>query len=121
MRRGTPEYVAAQAAMAKVLLERARSRNWRIEYGELSRILARDGHHVPPHSWEMDHLLADVSHQESPDGSKVMLSVMVVLKADGQPGAGFYRLAREEFDREGDDLTVWIQELERLERDYGQR
>ena len=123
MRRGTPEYEAAQEAMTDILLERARSWDRRISYSELSQLMASGGHNVPPHSAEMYFLLADVSRQESPNGTKAMLSAMVVFKDPNkqEPGAGFYRLAREEFGHTGDNLSIWIKELEYLERDYGQR
>ncbi|WP_243437387.1 hypothetical protein [Streptomyces sp. FH025] len=109
--------------MTGLLLERARSRERRISYSELSQLLADEGHNVPAHSAEMDLLLADVSRQESPNGIRAMLSAMVVFKDPNkqEPGAGFYRLAREEFGRTGDNLSIWIKELEYLERDYGQR
>ncbi len=119
MRRGTAEYEAAQEAMANILLERARGGAWRIEYGQLSQLLAELGHNVHAHSTEMDHLLADISRQESPDGTKAMLSAMVILKGKQEPGAGFYRLAREQFGRKGDDLTIWCEEMKLLARDYG--
>ncbi|MEU4039100.1 hypothetical protein [Streptomyces collinus] len=120
MRRGTPEYEAAQEAMAELLLERARNGEWPIQYGKLSKLLAEQGHNVPAHSAEMDHLLADVSHRESPDGTNAMLSAMVVLKEKGEPGAGFYRLAREEFGRTGDNVTIWGEEMKLLARDFRQ-
>ncbi|MET7351554.1 hypothetical protein [Streptomyces mirabilis] len=46
---------------------------------------------------------------------------MVVLKEKREPGAGFYRLAREEFGRKGDSVTIWGEEMKLLARDYGQR
>lgn len=82
--------------------------------------LEDEGHTIPAHSVEMDHLLADVSHQESPDDTKAMLSAMVVLKENGEPGAGFYRLAREEFGRKGDNVTIWGEEMKLLARDFRQ-
>ncbi|MEU3550051.1 hypothetical protein [Streptomyces longwoodensis] len=120
MRRGTSEYEAAQEAMAEILLERARNGDWPIQYGQLSKLLEDEGHTVPAHSVEMDHLLADVSHQESPDREKAMLSAMVVLKEKREPGAGFYRLAREEFGRKGDNVTIWGEEMKLLARDFRQ-
>ncbi|MEV7283039.1 hypothetical protein AB0O01_00465 [Streptomyces sp. NPDC093252] len=106
--------------MAEILLERARNGGWPIRYEKLSKLLEDEGHTVPGHSVEMDHLLADVSHQESPDGTKAILSAMVVLKEKGEPGAGFYRLAREEFGRKGDNVTVWGEEMKLLARDFRQ-
>lgn len=120
VRRGTSEYEAAQEAMAEILLERAHNGDWPIQYGKLSKLLEDEGHTVPAHSVEMDHLLADVSHQESPDGTKAMLSAMVVLKEKGEPGAGFYRLAREDFGRKGDNVTIWGEEMKLLARDFRQ-
>ncbi|MFD0309117.1 hypothetical protein [Streptomyces sp. NPDC127119] len=120
MRRGSSGYEAAQEAMAELLLERARNGDWPIEYGTLSKLLGEQGHNVPAHSVEMDHLLADVSRQESPNGTKAMLSAMVVLKEQQEPGAGFYRLAREEFGRKGDNLTIWGEEMKLLASDYRQ-
>ncbi|MFF5759845.1 hypothetical protein OG495_36265 [Streptomyces longwoodensis] len=106
--------------MAEILLERARNGEWPIQYGQLSKLLEDKGHTVPAHSVEMDHLLADVSHQGSPNGTKAMLSAMVVLKERGEPGAGFYRLAREEFSRKGDNVTIWGEEMKLLARDFRQ-
>ncbi|MYR86113.1 hypothetical protein GTY41_14495 [Streptomyces sp. SID685] len=122
MKRGTAAYEAAQEAMAEILLERARNGDRPIQYGELSKLLEEQGHNVPAHSVEMDLLLADVSRQESPDRKKAMLSAMVVFKDPNkrEPGAGFYRLAREEFARKGDNMTIWGKEMERLARDYRQ-
>ncbi|MFJ4517451.1 hypothetical protein [Streptomyces sp. NPDC088816] len=120
MKHGDAQYIAAREAMAEILLERARNRDWPIEYGKLSKLLGELGHNIPAHSVEMDHLLADVSRQESPDRKKAMLSAMVVLKGKQEPGAGFYRLAREEFGRKGDNVTIWGEETKALDRDFRQ-
>ncbi|GAA2411681.1 hypothetical protein GCM10010420_45850 [Streptomyces glaucosporus] len=118
MRKGTPEYEDALADMVEILRDRARRRA-PLTYTDLSRELARRGHHVPPRFGAMPHLLADATAQESPDGSAPLLSALVVLQATGRPSGGFYELARRlPYSRREDDDSLWEAELTRLERHY---
>jgi hypothetical protein len=48
-----------------------------------------------------------------------LLSAIVVLSADGQPGKGFFDLARQ-LDRDSDSLACWVQEVNRVYEEAAQ-
>ncbi|MER6270835.1 hypothetical protein [Streptomyces sp900105755] len=119
MQKGTPEYGEALEAVIEILRQQARMGARPIPYGDLSRELARRGHHVPPHEGSMPYLLEDASVQESPDGSLPLLSALVVLKDTGWPSTGFFKLARRApYGRQGDDVVLWTREIEKLAEHY---
>lgn len=118
MQRGSLEYEQALDTMIEILRTRART-GTPMQYGDLSAELDRRGHHVPPYEGPMPYLLEDASLRESPDGSRPMLSALVVLKGTRWPAAGFFKLARRApFDRTGDDTTLWTRELNALTEHY---
>jgi len=122
MRKGTFEYEQALDAVVEILLDRARQGAEPLSYGDLSAELARRGHHVPPHDGPMPYLLEDASLRESPDGRLPMLSALVVLRETGWPSGGFFKLARREpYRRQGDDVTLWTREIEKLAEHYAGR
>ncbi|MFG2452661.1 hypothetical protein ACGFSG_25070 [Streptomyces sp. NPDC048512] len=115
MQKGTLEYEQALGSVIEILRSRARQGAAPIPYGDLSRELARLGHHVPAHEGPMPHLLEDASVRESPDGSLPLLSALVVLKDSGWPSTGFFKLARRApYKRPGDDMLLWTREIEKL-------
>jgi hypothetical protein len=119
MQKDTPEYEQALNAVVDILRERARAGAPPLSYGDLSRELARRGHHVPAYEGPMPYLLEDASVRESPDGSLPLLSALVVLKDSGHPSGGFFKLARRNpYKRPGDDTELWIEEIKRLARHF---
>lgn len=119
MKRGDREYGEALQRVVKILKDRARNGCQPITYGELSAQLVSAKHSVPAFQGPLPFLLEDASEQESPDGSRPLISALVVLQDEGHPSAGFYTLARRKpYLRSGDDLSIWINELHDLERWY---
>ncbi|WP_329362069.1 hypothetical protein [Streptomyces sp. NBC_01483] len=67
----------------------------------------------------MPYLLEDASVRESPGGSLPLLSALVVLKDSGWPSGGFFKLARRApYTRSGDNMLLWIREIEKLAEYY---
>ncbi|MFI8950088.1 hypothetical protein ACIGO6_26615 [Streptomyces sp. NPDC053750] len=61
------------------------------------------------------YLLEDSSVRESPDGTLPLLSALVVLRETGRPSGGLFKLARRTpYMRPGDDLELWVEEINRL-------
>jgi hypothetical protein len=119
MQRDTPEYEQALDSVVDIPRERARAGAAPLSYGDLSRELARRGHHVPAHEGPMPYLLEDASVRESPEGSLPLLSALVVLKDSGHPSGGFFKPARRDpYQRPGDDTELWIEEIKRLARHF---
>ncbi|MFD7767329.1 hypothetical protein [Streptomyces sp. NPDC059787] len=122
MKKDTLEYEQALDAVVDVLRERARAGAAPLTYGDLSSELARRGHHVPAFEGPMPYLLEDASVRESPDGSLPLLSALVVLRETGQPSGGFFKLARRApYERPGDDMQLWIEEINRLASHFSVR
>ncbi|MEW2522314.1 hypothetical protein [Actinacidiphila alni] len=122
MKRGDSDYEAALQAVVEILKDRACSGCRPLTYGDLSALLLANHHAVPAHEGPMPFLLEDASVQESPDGDKPLISALVVLQDELRPSTGFYRLARRPpyaATRQGDNETIWINELEALRREYG--
>ncbi|MFE6871963.1 hypothetical protein ACFVFS_36160 [Kitasatospora sp. NPDC057692] len=115
MRRGDAEYEAARDDMLEILRDWVgRTKYSPLYYSHLSELLAERGHAVPAHEGPMRLLLDDCSRLHSPDGGP-LLSAVVVLKGDGAPSTGFYKLARSTpFNRLGTDEEIWMGELRRL-------
>ncbi|MGC0379069.1 hypothetical protein [Streptomyces sp. SAI-229] len=122
MKKDTPEYERALDAVVDILRERARAGAAPLRYGDLSKELARRGHHVPAHEGPMPYLLEDASVRESPDGTLPLLSALVVLQETGRPSGGFFKLARRApYKRPGDDTELWVKEIDRLARHFSVR
>jgi hypothetical protein len=71
----------------------------------------------------MDRPLGSISKQTATEtGGRIMLSALVVSKETLEPGAGFYRLARElgmlESRDHGHELEFWLEQLKRIAADY---
>jgi hypothetical protein len=69
-----------------------------------------------PHDLRLPHFLGQISTEEDEQG-RGMLTAVVVHKHDGQPGKGFYALARSLGRAVIDEERTWIEELAKL-RDY---
>ncbi|WP_307709462.1 hypothetical protein [Streptomyces sp. V1I6] len=122
MQKDTPEYEQALDAVVDILQGHARAGAAPLSYGDLSTELARRGHHVPAYEGPMPYLLEDASVQESPDGSLPLLSALVVLRDTGHPSSGFFKLARRApYKRQGDDMELWIREINQLARHFAGR
>ncbi|MFD7690091.1 hypothetical protein [Streptomyces sp. NPDC059781] len=122
MKKDTLEYEQALDAVVDVLRERARTGAAPLTYGDLSSELARRGHHVPAFEGPMPYLLEDASVRESPDGTPPLLSALVVLRETGQPSGGFFKLARRApYERPGDDMELWVEEINRLASHFSVR
>ncbi len=64
-------------------------------------------------------MLVQISVEEDADGCG-MLSAIVVHSDDGQPGKGFFDLARQ-LDRDiSDSLACWVREVNRLYEEAAQ-
>lgn len=121
MQKGTPEYDSARDAVVEILRDRARLGAKPLRYGDLSKRLVELGHEVPAYGGPMPFLLEDASLKESPDGSRPMLSALVVLQETGWPSGGFFKLARRApFHRSGPDETLWITELNDLAKQHAE-
>ncbi|MBU6529751.1 hypothetical protein [Streptomyces mayonensis] len=122
MKKDTLEYERALDAVVDILRERARAGAAPLTYGDLSTDLARRGHHVPAFEGPMPYLLEAASVRESPDGSLPLLSALVVLRETGRPSGGFFKLARRApYKRPGDDMELWIKEINRLASHFSLR
>ncbi|MER5465902.1 hypothetical protein ABT010_35645 [Streptomyces sp. NPDC002668] len=104
----------------EILQERARSGCRPLTYGKLSAMLISAQHQVPAYQGPLPFLLEDASVQESQGGRRPLISALVVLQDEKRPSAGFYKLAkRAPYLRRGDDLAIWINELQALQGEYG--
>lgn len=120
MKRGDSDYQAALEAVVEILKDRARSGCRPMTYGELSAMLISAQHQVPAYQGPLPFLLEDASVQESPVGSLPLISALVVVQDGRRPSVGFYKLARRApYLRKGDDVAIWINELQALQREYG--
>ncbi|WP_108989063.1 hypothetical protein [Streptomyces coelicoflavus] len=122
MKKDTPEYEQALDAVVDILRERARAGAAPLTYGDLSTELARRGHHVPAFEGPMPYLLEDASVRESPDGSLPLLSALVVLRETGRPSGGFFKLARRApYKRPGEEIELWVKEINQLSSHFSVR
>jgi hypothetical protein len=68
---------------------------------------------LDPHDHVFHEMLVQISVEEDANG-RGMLSAIVVHSNDGQPGKGFFDLARQ-LDRDiSDSLACWVREVNRL-------
>ncbi|MEU8506457.1 hypothetical protein AB0C40_17375 [Streptomyces brevispora] len=120
MQKNTLEYEHALDAVVEVLLTHARRGATPLTYGDLSAELAQLGHHVLAHEGPMPYLLEDASVRESSDGTRPLLSALVVLRDTHWPSGGFFKLARRSpYSRLGDNTELWTRELKNLAAFYG--
>lgn len=71
-----------------------------------------------PHDQRLPHFLGQISTEEDSEG-RGMLTAVVVHKHDGQPGKGFFELARSLGRRVLVEEDTWITELRRLQEIHG--
>jgi hypothetical protein len=65
--------------------------------------------HLEPHSYALSHLLGEISEAEHRE-QKPLISVLVVLQDERQPGAGFFDMARHQDYDVGDRLGFWMRQ-----------
>lgn len=70
-----------------------------------------------PHDSRLPHFLGQISTEEDQKG-RGMLTAVVVHKHDGQPGKGFYELARRLGRTVVEEERTWVEELDRLREIY---
>lgn len=102
------ERAAAKAEMRALLIECARNRAI-ITYGDLSAMMHTVRIH--PGSFIFTHLLTAVCQEEAANGNG-MLCALVVSKATGMPGGGYFR-GMATLGRDTSDLEAsWRAEVE---------
>ncbi|MHA6759819.1 hypothetical protein [Streptacidiphilus sp. PAMC 29251] len=118
MRKTDPDYPEAIFATVDILKECARQRRT-IEYGELSDLLARRKFRISPHGDLMRYLLSDASTLNNEDGSRGMLSALVVTRDFGVPAVGFFEFAAQPpFSRTLRGDRLWLHERDRVWADH---
>jgi hypothetical protein len=80
-----------------------------VTYKQLSEHLAEHDVDLPYYGGLMPEVLADASRREAAEG-RGLISALVVQQDIWTPAVGFYRFARSEFGRAGDDESIWIAE-----------
>lgn len=116
-RHGFPEsdWETAKEQARQAMVKRAR-RGRTMTYTDLcSEIEAIS---FDPHDPRLPHFLGQISTEEDAAG-RGMLTAVVVHKHDGQPGKGFYDLARKLGRSVLVEEETWIAELGNLENLYG--
>jgi hypothetical protein len=122
VKKGEAEFEHAAQAMLGILREVAARPDTDphafITYGTLSKRLSEQGFAVPYHGGPMPHLLEQVSADEDAAG-RGLISALVVNQDTRMPsregkGPNFYTMARTRFKRPGDDVAIWIREVQRI-------
>lgn len=70
-----------------------------------------------PHDPRLPHFLGEISTEEDAEG-RGMLTAVVVHKHDGQPGKGFFELARSLGRPVVNEEDAWITEINKLQDIY---
>ncbi len=85
-----------------------------ITYGEVAEFL-RLSMDWPPDRDKMSEVLGEISDYEHQNG-RPLLSVVVVLAATGEPGGGFFDLAKAtgQMPTDGDRALFFLRELRRV-------
>jgi hypothetical protein len=118
VRKTDPDYPEAIYAAVEILKECAQQRRT-IEYDELSDLLAQWRFRVAPHGEVMRFLLSDVSTLGNEDGSRGMLSALVVTRDFGVPAVSFFESAAQPpFSRPLRGHRLWLTERDRVWSDY---
>jgi hypothetical protein len=119
--KGDGEYEAAVRLTLALLHEAAqRDENDQaafVTYKQLSEHLAEHDVDLPYYGGLMPDALADASRREAAEG-RGLISALVVQQDIWTPSVGFYRFARSEFDRTGDDERIWVAECQRIRREH---
>jgi hypothetical protein len=71
-----------------------------------------------PHDPRLPHFLGQVSTEEDTAG-RGMITAVVVHKSDGQPGKGFFELARRLGRTVVSEEATWVAELAALQKIHG--
>lgn len=121
MRKGDREYEEA-VRLTLALLHRVAQRHESdqaafVTYKRLSEHLAEHDVDLPYYGGLMPDVLADASRREVEEG-RGLISALVVQQDAWTPSVGFYRFARSEFDRVGDDESIWVAECQRIRREH---
>lgn len=103
----------AKAEARAAMIKRAR-RGRTMTYTDLCHEI--EAIRFDPHDPRLPHFLGQISTEEDGQG-RGMLTAVVVHKHDGQPGRGFYELARSLGRSVVNEERTWIEELGKL-RDY---
>lgn len=106
---------AAKAEALSVLTAKAKEKDPLISYSELNRRIFSINFQPDGHDYH--DLLGQLSKESDADG-KGMISALVVRMEDGQPGKGFFSLAKDLGRDVSDPITFWINELERVRRAF---
>ncbi|GJM18277.1 MAG: hypothetical protein DHS20C14_04900 [Phycisphaeraceae bacterium] len=108
----TPEvWDSAKKEVRAALIERAKLRGM-ITYSELADQLTAIK--VAPHDVRYFSLLGEVSIDEHNEG-RPLLSVLVVHKSgDGEPGKGFFQLAKSLGKNTNEVTAFWVEEFKKV-------
>ncbi len=105
------QWQAAKEDMRQICIQTARDRAT-ISYGEVAARMTTVTAH--PGAYIFQNLLREMCREEESAG-RGMLCALVVQKASGKPGAGFYKAIVQLRADCADDLDVcWQQECERV-------
>ncbi len=105
---------AAKAEARRILVQKAKAREL-IEYGQLTEQIHPI--HFDPHGTLFRRFLGQLSREEDAAG-RGMITAIVVHKADGLPGGGFFVLAQDLGRKVSDQLSFWSKEVERVFTDF---
>ncbi len=100
----------AREEMRHILIKRAKL-GGTIRYSELTEQIATID--IKPESAALARMLGDISRAEDAAG-RGMLSVIVVQKSSGQPGPGFFELAKELGRDTSDTLKCSVDESKKV-------
>jgi hypothetical protein len=104
------QWQAAKAEMRAILIQLARARQT-ITYGELAAEMRAASIH--PYSYAMTNMLDELGRDNEAEG-KPTLATLVVRKADGRPGPGFFRKQVAQGATAPDLEAFWQAQFERV-------
>lgn len=110
---GFPEgdWEAAKDQARRAMIRRAR-RGRTMSYTDLCEEI--EAIRFDPHDPRLPHFLGQISTEEDA-AERGMLTAVVVHKHDGQPGKGFFELARQLGRTVLNEEQTWVEELRRIE------
>ena len=109
------DWESAKEQAKTVMVQRAR-RGRTMTYTDLCNEI--EAIRFDPHDPRLPHFLGQISTEEDAAG-RGMITAVVVHKHDGQPGKGFFELARSLGRQVNDEEATWIAELKLLRNIYG--
>src|SRR5438067_1021315 len=104
---GTREWERAKGEAVRAIVSKACHNDLPIYYSQLTPKIRSIA--FGPHDASFHHLLGQISVEEEAAG-RGMLSVLVVTKADGMPGPGFFDLAQRLGRDVRDKVRCWSDE-----------